>query len=69
MPKRITVEQINAMSKEEIQALNAKLGRQVLISFGTKMIVKWALIFGSIAVAKKYLEVKYPVLEKTDAGD
>lgn len=69
MPKPISIEQINAMSKEEIQAMNAKLGRQVVIQFGTRMIIKWALIIGAIQVTKKFLEVKYPLVENTDAGD
>lgn len=70
MPKPISIEQINAMSEKEVQALNAKLGRQVVINFGAKMVLKWALIFGAVHVAKKFVEVKYPVQsEKTDGGN
>jgi HAMP domain-containing protein len=68
--KPITIEQINAMSKDEINALNAKLGRQVIFQFGTRMLVKWGLIFLAANVAKRYLEVKYPINgEVIDAGD
>ncbi len=70
MPKPISIDQINAMSKEEVQALNAKLGRQVVFHFGTRMIVKWGIIFLAANVAKRYLEVKYPVNGGvTDGGD
>lgn len=71
MPKKpISIEQINNMSKEEVQAMNAKLGRQVIIQFGGRMILKWALIFGAVHVAKKFVEAQFPaVTESSNAGD
>lgn len=69
MPKPISIEQINNMSKEEVQAMNAKLGRQIIINIGTRMVLKWALIFGVVHVAKRVLEVKFPMVENVDGRD
>jgi hypothetical protein len=72
MPKHpFTIDKINAMTDEEVKALNAKLGRQVLLKFGGLMLVKWALVFGSVHLAKKWVRAQGVRLEMehNDAGD
>lgn len=54
--KKLTVEDIQNMSNEEVSELNRKLGMRVLMKFLLFHAIKWVAIFSAVHLSKKVIE-------------
>lgn len=54
--RRITIDEVNSMSKEEVQELQKKLAARAFGKFLLLMAGKWVLIFWSTRSLRKFIE-------------